>query len=61
VHVALGQALIIYMYALPYWGNKSAVVTVYLVIVRRAVPESAHTVRLINPTYRSFPAYSVNK
>jgi hypothetical protein len=28
VHVALGQALIIYMYALPYWGNKSAVVTV---------------------------------
>jgi hypothetical protein len=28
VHVALGQALIIYMYALPYWGNKCAVVTV---------------------------------
>jgi hypothetical protein len=28
VHVALGQALIIYMYALPYWGNKSAVITV---------------------------------
>jgi hypothetical protein len=28
VHVALGQALIIYIYALPYWGNKSAVMTV---------------------------------
>jgi hypothetical protein len=28
VHVALGQALIIYMYALPYRANKSAVVTV---------------------------------
>ena len=28
MHVALGQALIIYIYALPYWGNKSAVVTV---------------------------------
>jgi hypothetical protein len=28
VHVALGQALIIYIYALPYRANKSAVVTV---------------------------------
>jgi hypothetical protein len=28
VHVTLGQALIIYIYALPYWGNKSAVMTV---------------------------------
>jgi hypothetical protein len=28
VHVALGQALIIYMYALPHRANKSAVVTV---------------------------------
>jgi hypothetical protein len=28
VHVALGQALIIYIYALPYRANKSAVVTI---------------------------------
>jgi hypothetical protein len=28
VHVALGQALIIYMYALPYRANNRAVVTV---------------------------------
>jgi hypothetical protein len=28
VHVALGQALIIYLYALPYRANNRAVVTV---------------------------------
>ena len=28
MHVALGQALIIYIYALPYRANKSAVVTI---------------------------------
>jgi hypothetical protein len=28
VHVALGQALIIYIYALPYRANNSAVMTV---------------------------------
>jgi hypothetical protein len=33
----------------------------YLVIIRKAMPEFAYTIRLVDLTYRSFLAYSVNE
>jgi hypothetical protein len=33
----------------------------YLITVRRTVPESAHIIRLVDLTHRSFLAYSVSE